>query len=165
MNVKNLLLELEQEIVSTQKLLNILPADRLNWLPHERAMTLGQLALHVATIPGKNLTFASNGQVEANIIVQHPRPSSKEEVLHSFEESITKAKKILTAASEDWLVKNWKLTDKDRLLAEMPTSTFIRAFVFNHWYHHRGELTTYLRTLNSKIPSIYGPTADVNPFQ
>ena len=53
----------------------------------------------------------------------------------------------------------------DPVLAEMPTAGFIRAFVFNHWYHHRGELTTYLRTLNIKIPSIYGPSADVNPFQ
>ena len=60
--------------------LKVLPIERLNWQPHEKAMTLGQLALHVATIPGRNLTFASNGEVEADVIVQHPIPSSKEEV-------------------------------------------------------------------------------------
>ena len=140
MNVKNLLSELEQEIVSTQNLLNVLPDDRLNWQPHEKAMTLGQLALHVASIPGRNLTFAANGQVEASVIVQHPVPSSKIEVIQSFEESVAKAKKILSTASDEWLVKSWKLTAGESLLAEMPTSGFIRAFVFNHWYHHRENL-------------------------
>jgi len=128
-------------------------------------MPLGQLAHHVATIPGRNLGFALDGQVEAAVIVRHPSPSSKQEVLQSFTESISQAKTILSTASDEWLVKNWKLTNGERLLAEMPTSGFIRAFVFNHWYHHRGELTTYLRALNIKLPSIYGPTADVNPFQ
>ena len=164
MITNSLLSELEQESVSTQNLLNILPTERLSWQPHEKAMSLGQLALHVATIPGRNLTFALDGQVEANIIVNHPVPSTKQEVLQAFDESIAEAKKILAVASDEWLEVNWKLKNGARTIVEMPTIAFIRAFVFNHWYHHRGELTTYLRTLNIKLPSIYGPTADVNPF-
>lgn len=165
MTTNVLLSELEQEKTSTQNLLDVLPADQLNWQPHEKAMTLGQLALHVATIPGRNLGFALDGQVEANVIVQHPTPADKTEILQGFSQSISKAKTVLSTYSDEWLNKNWQLLNGDTVLAEMPTSGFIRAFVLNHWYHHRGELTTYLRTLNMKIPSIYGPSADVNPFQ
>lgn len=165
MTTENLLAELEQELVSTQNLLDTMPADRLNWRPHEKAMSLGQLALHVATIPGRNLGFAIEGKVDANVIVQHPIPSDKAEVLHKFSDSINKAKQILSASSDQWLENKWQLLNGDTVIAEMPTLSFIRAFVLNHWYHHRGELTTYLRTLNMKVPSIYGPSADVNPFQ
>lgn len=165
MTTESLLSELEQEVTATQNLLAILPADRLNWRPHEKAMTLGQLALHVATIPGRNLGFALDGKVAANVIVHHPSPTDKAAILQDFSESIAQAKSVLSATSDEWLHKNWQLLSGDTVLAEMPTASFIRAFVFNHWYHHRGELTTYLRTLNMKIPSIYGPSADVNPFQ
>ena len=100
MTVKSLLSELEQEVGATQNLLDVIPNDRLNWRPHEKAMSLGQLALHVATIPGRNLTFASEGQVEANVIVQHPIPVSKREVIQAFGDSISQAKKILSFFSK-----------------------------------------------------------------
>jgi len=165
MTTKSLLSELEAEVTSTQNLLDILPPDRLNWKPHEKAMSLGQLALHVAQIPGRNLGFATEGKVEADVIVEHPYPSHKTDILQQFSESVDNAKRVLSAASDNWLKNNWQLRNGEKVLAEMPTSSFIRTFVFNHWYHHRGELTTYLRALNMKLPSIYGPTADVNPFQ
>ena len=165
MTTQSLLMELEQEIRSTQSLLDVLPVDRLNWQPHEKAMTLGQLALHVASIPGRNLGLALDGKVEADVIVLHPNPADKAEILQEFSESIAQAKKILASTADEWLNENWRLLNGGAVLAEMPTAGFIRAFGFNHWYHHRGELTTYLRILNCSIPSIYGPSADVNPFQ
>lgn len=161
----SLLSEFEQECLSTQNLLDVIPEDRLNWQPHEKAMTLGQLALHVATIPGRNLGFAVDTQVQVEVIVQHPEANSKEMILTAFAKSISSAKQILSNPSDSWLEKDWKLMNGQGLIANMPCASFVRAFVFNHWYHHRGELTSYLRALNCKIPSVYGPTADVNPFQ
>lgn len=164
MSATNLLIEMEQEFVSTKNLLDILPEDRLQYKPHEKAMPLGQLAFHVATIPGRNLRFAQDGQVETEVIVEHPIPANKTEILNAFEESMTSVRVLLKEENTSWLKNDWKLLKSQNPIAEMPTYTFVRTFVLNHWYHHRGELTTYLRILNKKLPSIYGPTADVNPF-
>lgn len=165
MNAKQFLSELEQEFIATQNLLNILPESQLEFRPHEKAMTLGQLALHVATIPDRNLGFAKDGKVETEVIVQHPLPQSKQEVLDAFSKSKEAVSSILDENENTfWLQENWKLIRSGASIAEMPTVAFVRTFVLNHFVHHRGELTTYLRILDQKIPSIYGPSADVNPF-
>ena len=164
MNANTLLSEMEQEFISTKNLLEILPKEELNFKPHEKSMSLGQLAFHVATIAGRNLNFAKNGQVETIVIVEHPVPNSKSEILESFEKSTEIVQSLLTKEGTNWLQNNWKLTRGGEVIAEMPTYAFIRTFVLNHWYHHRGQLSTYLRILGKELPSIYGPTADVNPF-
>lgn len=164
MNAAQILAEMEQEIVSTESLLNLVPDDKLDYKPHEKAMSLGELALHVATIPHNNLDFAKNGQVEASVIVYHPEPASKAEILEGLSHSKTTMQSVLANDANSWLNNNWKLTDNGNVLAEMPTKAFIRSFVLNHWYHHRGQLSTYLRALGLPLPSIYGPSAEVNPF-
>ena len=128
-------------------------------------MTLGQLALHVATIPGRNLGFAKDGQVETEIIVEHPFPHSKTQILAAFSKSKETTKSLLNDEANSWLQSNWNLLKAGISIAEMPTYAFVRTFVLNHFVHHRGELTTYLRILGQKIPSVYGPSADVNPFE
>lgn len=156
--------ELAAENQATLNLLSALPADRLNWQPHEKAMTLGQLARHVATIPGRYLHFANSGETIASTIAEHPAPSSKEAILSLFEESQQQVDSILEKAGKNWLQEHWKLLNERGQIAEMTRAQFIRTFVLNHLYHHRGELTTYIRALNVPVPSVYGPTADVNPF-
>ena len=165
MDFKSLIIELEAELGSTKNLLEIIPEDRLGWKPHEKAMTLGQLALHVATIPGNNLSIVDQGQITVKELVEHPIPADKAKILNGFSNSAKMAADILEKATLDWANQNWQLKNESGVIAQMPRSAFIRTFVFNHWYHHRGELMTYLRTLNVKLPSVYGPTADVNPFQ
>ncbi|UTW65248.1 damage-inducible protein DinB [bacterium SCSIO 12643] len=164
MNALDYLSELEQEFVSTGHLLEILPEDHLTYKPHEKAMSLGQLALHVASLPGRNLQFAHDGQVETTVIVQHPIPENKQEILLAFEKSQNVSRSILETEKQEWLTKEWNLLRSQTPIATMPRSSFIRTFVLNHLYHHRGELATYLRTLDVALPSIYGPTADINPF-
>ena len=164
MNAKNILSEMEQEFVATKNLLEIVPEDRLDFQPHEKAMSLGQLAFHVAESPGRNLLFARDGKVEATVITAHPIPASKSNILEVFRKSTALAETILNDSNIDWLSNNWMLTSSGSPIPEMPVAVYLRTFVLNHWYHHRGELTTYLRMLNIKLPSIYGPTADVNPF-
>ena len=164
MSARTFYLEMEREFGSTKNLLDIVPESQLGYRPHEKAMSLGQLALHVASIPGRNLTFAKDGQVEAGVIVQHPIPSSKEEILEAFDQSMKTAKTLLENKDAPWLQSNWGLMSDGEPITEMPAYTFVRTFVLNHWYHHRGQLSTYLRALGQQLPSIYGPSADVNPF-
>jgi len=159
-----LIAELEYEKVSTKKLLDRLPEDKLTWQPHKKAMTLGQLALHVAMIPGRIATFADDGTVTAAILVEHPSPSNKGDILQSFDQSMEKALGILNGADAAWDEKTWTCTLNHKEIIRWPRPVLLRFLMFNHLYHHRGQLTTYLRILNVDIPSIYGPSADENPF-
>ena len=163
-NSENLIAELEHELVSTGRLLNLVPADNLGWKPHAKAMSLGQLANHVAVIPVRYLTFAEEGLTDINTLITHHLPKSKEEFLESFKTGSEKAKVLLKNVDDKWLNKTWSLTQNGFNVFTIPTSLFVRLLVLNHLYHHRGQLSAYLRTLNIPLPSIYGPSADENPF-
>jgi len=164
MNSKSLIAEIDFEVVSTQKLLERLPEEKLGWRPHEKAMTLGQLAYHVATIPGNYLEFANSGKTNLEVMVAHYIPVSENEIMNGFSKSIATARQILESATEEWGTQNWQLIKDGNSIFAIPRSLMCRLLVFNHWYHHRGELVTYLRTLHVLIPSVYGPSADENPF-
>jgi uncharacterized damage-inducible protein DinB len=164
MNSKNLIAELDHELVSTAKLLGLVPADKLTWQPHPKAMTLGQLANHVATIPGRYLSFANDGGTTVETLTQHPSPKTKDEILTNFKTSCNNAKATLDAADEKWVSRLCDLVKDGAVVFTLPNSLFVRLLVFNHLLHHRGQLSTYLRTLNIALPSIYGPSADEDPF-
>jgi uncharacterized damage-inducible protein DinB len=164
MSSKNLISELEFEKTSTQKLLDRLPEDKLTWKPHPKALTLGQLAFHVATIPGRIATFANNGTTTAEVLTDHPLCDNKETILANFEKSFDQAIYILNNADEAWDAESWSCTLGDQEIINWPRPILLRFLMLNHWYHHRGELVTYLRTLDVLIPSVYGPSADENPF-
>ena len=164
MSSKNLIAELEFELISTSKLLNLVPSDKLNWQPHPRAMTLGGLALHVAMIPGRYSTFAEEGSTTIETLTDHPLPKTKEEILEVFKKSSDKAKDLLNNIDDNLENRSWNLTKKGSSVFSLPIPLFLRLLVFNHLFHHRGQLSTYLRTLNVPLPSIYGPSADEDPF-
>ena len=164
MSSRNLIAEIDFEVTSTKKLLDRIPEEKLTWKPHEKAMSLGQLAFHVANIPGNNLTFADEGETNVEVLANHPIPSSKSEIIDCFTESIVKARRILEKATDEWDAKNWVLMKNGQSIFTAPRSVMCRLLVLNHWYHHRGELVTYLRTLDVLIPSVYGASADEDPF-
>lgn len=164
MNALEILSELKQEFVSTKNLLDIIPENRLNFKPHEKAMSLGQLAYHVAEVTGRMLSIGKDGEIEVDVLVSHPIPNSKKEILSQFDKSVKIVEELLSDDDTSWLNESWKLTKDGTVLAEMPTMGYVRTFVCNHLIHHRGELVAYLRQIDQIIPSIYGPTADVNPF-
>ena len=93
-----------------------------------------------------------------------PTPASAAALLPALEQSIANAKVRVGALDDAELEENWRLVNGDRELFAAPRGAFLRAVMLNHWYHHRGQLTAYLRELDVKIPSIYGPSADENPF-
>ena len=164
MNSKDFIAEIEFEKCSTGKLLGRIPEDRLTWKPHEKAMSLGELAFHVANIPGNLLSFADEGKTKVEDFIHHHIPVSKTEIIESFPNSIVKAKQVLEKANGNWYTTNWELIKDGKTIFAIQRSKMCRLLVLNHWYHHRGELVTYLRELNVHIPSVYGPSADENPF-
>jgi uncharacterized damage-inducible protein DinB len=161
--IEALIQELEQEAQTTRRVLERVPGDRLGWKPHAKSMSLGQLALHVATTPG----------VVSDIVRQSPFPvpeftqasaTTASELIPSLEQSVTRAKENLRAIGDAGLGNLWRVVDGDKELMAMPVGAVLRFIMLNHWYHHRGQLSVYLRELGVPVPSIYGPSADENPF-
>jgi uncharacterized damage-inducible protein DinB len=93
-----------------------------------------------------------------------PSATSTAELLPALEQSVVKAKENLRAIGDAGLGDLWRVQDGDRELMAMPIGAVLRSIMLNHWYHHRGQLSVYLRELNVPVPSIYGPSADENPF-
>lgn len=158
-----LLRELEQEAHTTRRVLERVPNDQLSWRPHEKARTLGELSWHVATVPGNiaELAVKSTAQVQN---APESTPAHASELLPALDQSVSKAKRALHGMDDATLNEPWRLLHGEREILVMPRGAFLRTVMLNHWYHHRGQLSTYLRALGQPVPSIYGPSADENPF-
>jgi uncharacterized damage-inducible protein DinB len=161
---QGLLQELEQEAKTTRRLLERVPDSRTAWRPHEKSWTLGELAMHIAIVPGGVAEFvAQPSPVQAPEFPTAPAAPNTTELAEAFDESIAKAKAILAGMDDAAATETWRLMAGERELVAMPRAAFMRAIMLNHWYHHRGQLSVYLRFLGVPLPSIYGPSADENP--
>jgi uncharacterized damage-inducible protein DinB len=160
-----MLQELEQEAATTRRLLERVPDSKLGWKPHEKSRTLGQLALHIAMVPGAVAELGtSSSPAQAPQFGEEPVPAKASDLLPALDDSIAKAKKLVGALDDGKLMETWRLMNGDRELFAIPRAAFLRSVMLNHWYHHRGQLSVYLRELGVAVPSIYGPSADENPF-
>ncbi len=159
----SILMELDQEAQTTKRVLDRIPDDKLAWKPHPKSYSLGQLALHIASVPGNVATAAAQDTFEAPSFAQ-PEPKSRQEILDAFSQSLATAKNTLKNMDDARLTSLWSLTKNGKVLMSAPRIGFIRSILMNHNYHHRGQLSVYLRILDVPVPSIYGPSADENPF-
>ena len=155
--------ELENEAQTTRRVLERVPSDKLAWKPHAKSMSLGELALHVAMSPGVICGWASE-DVTQFTGAPMPKPNSTDEILAAHDQSIKTSKHLLGQLGDGGLDKMWSAKAGDNTLMTMPKAALVRAIVMNHWIHHRGQLSVYLRLLDVPLPSIYGPSADENPF-
>ena len=162
--IDGLLLELEQEAETTRRVLERIPQAHLSWKPHPKSMSLGQLALHVATVPGNVAELAARDTIPEPPTFVQPEAATASELVPSLTASVAKAKQALGGFDDARMGAMWRLQSGGRDLLAMPRVAFVRAIMLNHWYHHRGQLLVYLRLLNQSVPSVYGPTADENPF-
>ena len=163
--VDGMLQELEQESLTTRRVLERVPADKLSWRPHAKARTLGQLAQHVAGVPGRVADLVcSTSPAQAPDFADAPGPTSTADLIPELDRSVANAKKVLGGMSDANVMSTWRLMRGERELLAAPRAAVLRSIMLNHWYHHRGQLTVYLRELGVSIPSIYGPSADENPF-
>lgn len=162
--VDPIIAELEQEAKATRRVLERIPEDKLRWRPHPKSWSLGQLALHVAGIPGGVSMLASQDTVEVPGMEQK-EARTRREVLETFEQGLATAKDTLGKMSDARASSTWTLTKSDQTLMAVPRIGLVRTIMLNHQYHHRGQLCVYLRLLNVPVPSVYGPSADENPFE
>jgi uncharacterized damage-inducible protein DinB len=162
--IDGLLQELEQEAQTTRRVLERVPDDKLEWRPHEKARTLGELALHVATIPGGVAELVGTHSTVQPPQFSNPKTKSAAELIPALDESIARAKKLLGGMDDATLTATWRMMKGERELLAVPRIAMLRSIMLNHWYHHRGQLLVYLRMLDLSVPSVYGPTADENPF-
>ena len=160
----DLLQELEQETQTTRRVLERVPNDQLNWRPHEKARTLGELAMHVAIVPGAVAELIASPSPAQVPQFSDPILNRASELLPTLDQSIANAKKILSGMDEAAFNATWRMIQGDREIFAIPRAALLRSIMLNHWYHHRGQLSVYLKELNVPIPSIYGPSADENPF-
>jgi uncharacterized damage-inducible protein DinB len=159
-----LLAEMDQEAQSTARVLERVPQAQLSWRPHAKSMSLGQLALHVATIPGNVAELASLATLPEPPAFIQAEAATAAELVPALKASLAKARAVLGGMDDAKLMETWRLMSGNKELMAMPRAAVIRMIMLNHWYHHRGQLLVYLRMHNVPLPSVYGPTADENPF-
>jgi uncharacterized damage-inducible protein DinB len=157
--------ELEQETAATRRLLERVPADKLAWKPHPKSRSLGQLAYHVARIPGFMAQIArKNGHDAANASPESSNPGDGSDLLATLEGGVADAKSLLAGLDDESANATWRLTFGEREVFSVPRVGMIRTMLLNHWYHHRGQLTVYLRLLDVPVPATYGRSADETAF-
>lgn len=157
--------ELALEAATTRRVLERVPEPSLSWRPHAKSMSLGQLAHHVATLPQQLSDFVAGDALDFSAAAgTPPAATSRPALLDAFDGSVAHAQRYLESLSDARALEMWTLKNGETPLFSAPRAGVIRSFLFNHWYHHRGQLVVYLRLLDVPVPSVYGPSADENPF-
>jgi DinB family. len=160
---KSLLAEFEIQAPITRKFLERLPEDKLTWKPHEKSMTAGQLAYHLAHVPGGVIQFVQSNPAQAPDFASFPQPTSRKEILDKFEESIATVRNVLSRGDDASMQETWRLVAGGREVLAQPRGQFLRDVMLSHWYQHRGQFSVYLRILNVAVPASWGPSADESP--
>lgn len=148
----------------TRNILAVTPADQFDWQPHEKSMTLGRLAGHIAEIP----QWAHNILQDELDFEKSPYepffPTASEELMDGFDDHAAVFSQELPGTSDEDLLGTWTLRAGAQIYLQAPRVAVIRDFILNHIVHHRGQLTVYLRLLGVPLPKIFGPTADDASF-
>ena len=162
---KALAAELDAEFPITRRVLERVPTDRLAWQPHAKSMSLGQLAQHLAVIPGSIAKFA---QIDGFDVATRPSTYASGEsasaMLATFDQSVAAMKASLANLEDDRAAATWRMTFGPREIFARPRISVMRMMCLNHMIHHRGELVVYLRLLDVPVPVVYGRSADENPW-
>ena len=158
-----MLAEFETQAPITRKFLERLPEDKFTWKPHEKSMTAGQLALHLAMVPGSIVQFVKGNPAQAPTTFNFPQPASRAEILKAFDDSVVAVRKLLPEFDDAAMRESWHLMAGNRELFAQPRGLFLRDVMLSHWYQHRGQLSVYLRILNVPVPASWGPSADEPP--
>jgi len=155
-----LMQEIEHEAIATGKLLDRIPEGKLDWRPHPKSMSLGELALHVATIPAAMAASLQAGGAETTELLNHPAAKGVAEIQDSWSRTLAYLRQNPISVSDG----EWSVKHAGNVAVTLPKTAVSRFFMLNHWYHHRGQLTVYLRLLDVPLPAVYVASADENPF-
>ena len=170
MAIKDALIpEFDHEMAVTRKTLERVPEDKPDYKPHEKSMSMGRLAGHLAELPGFvtmalqndsfNIRPAGGGPSRQPVVM-----TSRKQLLDEFDKNVANMRDTLSKASDESLMKQWSLMAGEKTILTMPRAAVVRSFCLSHIIHHRAQLGVYLRLNNVAVPSVYGPSADENPF-
>ena len=160
---KSLLDEFEIQAPITRKFLERLPEDRLTWKPHTKSMSAGQLAYHLAFVPGGVVRFVQNNPAPAPKFADFLQPSSRQEILTTFDESVAAVRSLLPKFDDAAMTETWRMVADGQEVMAQPRAGFLRDVMLSHWYQHRGQFSVYLRILDVAVPASWGPSADEPP--
>ena len=159
---QSLLAEFEVQAPITRKFLERLPEDKLTWKPHEKSMSAGQLAHHLAFVPGGVVRAVKINPAQAPDF-NFPQPASRLEILKTFDDSIAAVRSELPKFDDAAMRETWRLLVGSQEVLAQPRAEFLRDVMLSHWYQHRGQFSVYLRLLNVAVPASWGPSADEPP--
>lgn len=161
MTISEMLLpEFDQEMANTRKMLECVPDDKLDWKPHAKSMTMGQLASHVADMTEWAPMVVNREKLEMTPDMKPFMAANRAELLEKFDNGAAGARKAIEGATDDELAKIWSVSYQGQEIFSAPRSTVLRSMVMNHIIHHRAQLSVYLRLNDVPIPGMYGPSAD-----
>jgi uncharacterized damage-inducible protein DinB len=163
-----LLAELDREVPRSRRALQEAPAGKYDWKPHERSMIFGYLANMVATMPAWVAMGVTKSELDvapaSGSSMKQEKLETSEALVKALDASAAEARKALQGTTDDFLMTPWKLLARGQVVQETPRWEMIQDTI-NHWAHHRGQMTVYLRLMGAKVPSIYGPSADDKQFR
>lgn len=164
LSLTDFLKQLEEESVVTRKMLERVPSDQYDWRPHEKSMSIKQLAGHIAELPGWiSMAFTTDELDFAGNAYQPVIWNNNQELLAIFDKELAGAKLHLQQAKEEDLLPEWLLRNGDQILSKMTKGGLMLHALFQT-IHHRAQLGVFLRLLNIPIPGTYGPSADDQSF-
>ena len=156
-----LLLELQQESANTRRMIERVPGDKLKWQPHQKSMTIGRLATHIAELPvWFARTISANEFDFTTSVFKSQKRETTAEIVDVFDKQLAEAVSILQTADDEMMNSIFTLRRGGQVMFQLPRKVVLRTFALNHVYHHRGQLSVFLRLLDIPVPGMYGPSAD-----
>ena len=157
--------EFQHEAASTRRMLERVPEDKFSWQPHEKSMSLGRLAGHVAESPGWIAAILDHEELDFSESDYQPFiPTTSAELLEGFDKYVVAFEEAMKDRGDEEFFVDWTMRSGDQVIIKTPRAAAIRGFILSHTYHHRGQLSVYLRLLDVPVPGVYGPTADDESF-
>lgn len=153
--------DLDGELATTRRVLERVPEEKFDWKPHEKSMSLGQLASHVARLLQWGIATAQSDELD--LAAGPPnlaQATGSADLLRIFDENVVAFNQAMQGVDDAALARDWVMRRGEKEMIRRPRAAILRGFVLSHIIHHRGQLSVYLRLLDVPVPSIYGPTAD-----
>ncbi|MDR2222408.1 MAG: DinB family protein [Flavobacteriaceae bacterium] len=157
---RSFLLELQHEVASSRKIISCVPTEMWDWKPHAKSMALGDLSKHIVELTVWTEYILTKDYLDFQTDYRPVEAKNTEELLLLLDKYEKVVISALNMFDEEQWMREWKLKSGDHVIAEMPKVAANRFIVNNHIYHHRGQLSVYLRLLDIAIPGMYGPSAD-----
>lgn len=163
MNAEAILKEFDREIATTRKLLERIPADKMDWKPHSKSTSMAGLGRHIAHLVGWAPLALKSSEVDVTARAPMPATETPVDIMRIFDKNVADTRSLLLDTTDEQLMSSWTVTRGGQPLLTQSKAEAIQLTIVHHIIHHRGQLSVYLRLNDIPVPSIYGPSADEGP--